>query len=122
MRYRAGIGMVESVISIGICTVLFVIIFSVFPIAFKSAEKGERIAVASILARQILEEAKGGNFLNLASMDLPDITANNVIFKRRLEVLSYESYDLSVIKSLRAIVTWEKDGLSTLETLYYNQY
>lgn len=119
-----GIGIIESIMAVVILGVLFMIILTIFPAAYKSSLQGERMLVATENAKQILEEAKGSDFMGLETRELEWVKQNNVEYQRRIEIEPYESYDLKLVKKVRALVLWDggAGNFIQLETLLYNQY
>ncbi|MCE7870695.1 type II secretion system protein [bacterium CPR1] len=107
---RRGYGLMESVISLSIASMLVTALTTVVPGALLANLKARDSYRAAALAQSLLEQRQGVPFSELrGSMQLRE-TVDGHQFQARVEVVPIEGYDVSLLKTVRVELQWREMG------------
>ncbi|MBI2267069.1 MAG: hypothetical protein HYU64_18230 [Armatimonadetes bacterium] len=111
----SGLSLLETVISMAIFSLIFLILVTIYPTALLSGKRGEQMLVVSSIATQELERLKSSDFAELVTKGLPPRTVQGTTYAIRVEVSPVLGADPERIRNVRVIVSWENRGARAYE-------
>lgn len=102
-----GFSLIEAAAAIAVLALLSGGVLAVFSQGFNAAKRTRNQAAAASLARAAAEEYLIWNIVN-GIYDLGDITLNNVVYRRTVQISDYSAFP-GQLKRLDAAISWS-DG------------
>lgn len=112
-----GFSLSELVVAVLLLSTLSVVLVGVIPAAVLGVRSAGYRATAATLARQTLEDLRRGGLGRLEAADLPNVTVNNVVYTRRVELAAARAFDggsplaLNEAREVRCVITWMDRGI-----------
>lgn len=110
---RRGATLIESVVVAGVLSMIVVFTLSVIP-SFKMSNRRANMELqAGTIAQSGLEQLRAGSFDEVAATDLPDVTADEVVYDSTVlesDIVSAGAPPKPISKTVRVTVEWKFRG------------
>lgn len=110
-----GFSLSELVVAVLLLSVLSVVLVGVIPAAVLGVRSAGYRATAATLARQTLEDLRRSGLGQLAAVDLPNVTVNQMVYTQRVELAPARAFDGTFLATdqameVRCLISWVDRG------------